>query len=157
MTEIQYFSLIAKMRKAQKDYFETYHEAYKQDISMGNGGTGQAELKQQATDKLLKLMSEEQTTLSTITRVFLAGLVCVLAVLPVLSIVSHVFGVLGDVKGNAFIWAVGLFMLPVVIALVLVLWYMRKKDICIRVLKAYYAHDAYARLANRIEFTAAIR
>ena len=140
--------------KNQKDYFETYHEAYKQDISMGNGGTGQAELKQQATDKLLKLMSEEQTTLSTITRVFLAGLVCVLAVLPVLSIVSHVFGVLGDVKGNAFIWAVGLFMLPVVIALVLVLWYMRKKDMCIRVLKAYYAHDAYARLANRIEFEA---
>lgn len=138
----------------QKDYFESYHEAYKQDIATGNGGTGQAEMKKQATDKLLKLMSEEQTTLSTVTRVFLLGLVSVLALLPVLSFLSpHILN-LGDVKGHAFFWAIFLFMIPVLIQLVIVFLYARKKDMCIRVLKAYYMHDAYARLANRIEFEA---
>ena len=138
----------------QKDYFENYHDAYKQDISAGNGGTAQAEMKQQATDRLLKLMSEEQTTLSTITRVFLLGLVSVLAILPILTFVSRIFGVLGNVKDYAFFWAIGLFLIPVLIQLVIVFLYMRKKDVCIRVLKAYYLHDAYARLANRIEFEA---
>lgn len=138
----------------QKDYFENYHDAYKQDISAGNGGTAQAEMKQQATDRLLKLMSEEQTTLSTITRVFLLGLVSVLAILPILTFVSRIFGVLGNVKDYAFFWAIGLFLIPVLIQLVIVFLYMRKKDMCIRVLKAYYLHDAYARLANRIEFEA---
>lgn len=138
----------------QKDFFENYHEAYRQDISSGNGGTGQMEMKQQATEKLLKLTSEEQTTLATITRVMLLGLVCVLGILPILSLISPLFIDLGDVKGNAFIWAFALFMLPVLIQIICLIVYTRKKDVCIRVLKAYYMHDAYARLANRIEFEA---
>lgn len=138
----------------QKDYFESYHEAYRQDVSMGNGGAGQAEMKQQATEKLLKLTSEEQTTLATVTRVFLLGLVCVLGILPILSLISPMFIDLGDVKGNALYWAFGIFLLPVLVQLMCLLLYTRKKDICIRVLKAYYTHDAYARLANRIEFEA---
>lgn len=141
--------------KDQKDYFESYHEAYKQDISAGTGGTAQAELKQQATDKLLKLMSEEQTTLATVTRVFLLGLVSVLGILPILSLLSPWLINLGPVKEYAFFWAFALFMLPVIILLVILFSYLRKRDSYIRTLKAYYAHDAYARLANRIEFEAA--
>lgn len=138
----------------QKDYFETYHEAYKQDISIHNGGAGQAELKQHVTDKLLKLISEEQTTLATVSRVFLLGLVCVLGLLPILSLISPMFIDLGDVKGHTLIWAFGLFLLPVLVQLLILFLYIRKKDACIRVLKAYYMHDAYARLANRVEFEA---
>lgn len=138
----------------QKDYFEAYHETYKQDISMHTGGTGQAEMKQQITDKLLKLMSQEQTTLATVTRVFLLGLVCVLGILPLLAIVSPMFIDLGNVKEHALLWAFGLFMLPIIVQLVMLFLYIRKRNMCIRVLKAYYMHDAYARIANRIEFEA---
>ncbi len=140
--------------KNQQDYFEAYHEAYRSDIATSNGGAGQAELKQQATDKLLKLLSEEQTTLATIARVFLLGIVCVLAILPILSLISPMVVDLGDVKGHAFLWAVFLFLLPIIVQLVKLFLYIRKKNRYIRVLKAYYKHDAYARLANRIEFEA---
>ena len=140
--------------KNQKDYFESYHEAYRNDIATNNGGAGQAELKQQATDKLLKLLSEEQTTLATIARLFLLGIVCVLAILPILSLISPMIIDLGDVKGHTFLWAIFLFLLPVIVQLVNLFLYMRKRNRCIRVLKAYYKHDAYARLANRIEFEA---
>ena len=138
----------------QKDYFESYHETYKQDISMNTGGTGQAELKQQVMEKLQKLMSQEQTTLATISRIFLLGLVCVLGILPILSLISPMFIDLGDVKEHALLWAFGLFMLPILVQLMILFLYIRKRNMCIRVLKAYYMHDAYARIANRIEFEA---
>jgi len=138
----------------QKDYFESYHEAYRQDIETNNGGTGQAEMKRQATEKLLDLLSSERTTLATINRVFLLGIVCVLAMLPILSLVSPTFIDLGDVKGHTFLWAIALFLIPALIQIIVLLFYVRRKNVCIRVLKAYYKHDAYARLANRIEFEA---
>lgn len=140
--------------KNQQDYFENYHEAYRADISTNNGGAGQAELKQQATEKLLNLLSSEQTTLATLGRVFLLGTVSVLAILPILSLLSPSFIDLGDVKGHTFLWATLIFMIPVLIQVVVLILYVRKKNMCIRVLKAYYQHDAYARLANRIEFEA---
>lgn len=140
--------------KDQKDYFENYHEVYRSDISTNNGGAGQAELKNQVTDKLLQLLSSEPTTLATIARMFLMGIVCVLAILPVLSLISPMFVDLGDVKGHTFLWAIFLFMLPVLTQIVVLLLYLRKKNQYIRVLRAYYKHDAYARLANRIEFEA---
>lgn len=138
----------------QKDYFENYHEAYKQDISMHAGGAAQAEMKQQITDKLLKLLSQEQTTLATVSRLFLLGLVCVLGIVPILSLVSPMFVDLGNVKEHALLWAFGLFLLPLLLQLVILFFYIRKRNMCIRVLKAYYMHDAYARIANRIEFEA---
>ena len=140
--------------KNQKDYFENYHEAYRQDIAANNGGSGQAEMKRQTTDKLLDLLSSERTMLATIGRVFLLGIVCVLAILPILSLISPMFVDLGDVKGHTFGWAIALFLLPLVAQLIVLALYVRKKNVCIRVLKAYYKHDAYARLANRIEFEA---
>ena len=157
--EHHYWDLLLEPEKQmipdnQKDYFENYHEVYRQDNETHNGGTGQAEMKQQATDKLLDLLSSEQTTLATLGRVFLLGIVCVLALLPVLSLISPTFVDLGDVKGHTFWWAIALFMLPLLIQLVVLCFYVRKKNVCIRVLKAYYKHDAYARLANRIEFEA---
>lgn len=138
----------------QMDYFERYHEAYRTDISTGNGGTEQEELKRKTLERLTELMSREQTTLATVSRLFLLGLVSVLALLPILSLLSPTFIDLGNVKSNAFWWAIGLFLLPLLVQLVILFFYMRKRNMCIRELKAYYMHDAYSRVANRIEFEA---
>lgn len=140
--------------KDQMDYFESYHEAYRTDVSTHNGGTEQEALKRKALDRLTELMSREQTTLATVGRLLLLGLVSVLALLPVLSLLSPTFIDLGDVKGHTFYWAILLFLLPVLVQLVILFFYLRKRDICIRELKAYFMHDAYARVANRIEFEA---
>ena len=140
--------------KNQLDYFENYHEAYRTDIATGNGGTEQETLKNKAMERLTEIMSREQTTLATVSRLFLLGLVSVMAILPILSLISPLFIDLGDVKGNTFGWAIALFLLPVLIQLVILALYLRKRNACIRELKTYYMHDAYARVANRIEFEA---
>lgn len=140
--------------KNQLDYFENYHEAYRTDIATGNGGTEQEALKKKAMDRLIEIMSREQTTLATVSRLFLLGLVSVMAILPILSLISPMFIDLGNVKGNTFGWAIALFLLPVLIQLVILAFYLRKRNACIRELKTYYMHDAYARVANRIEFEA---
>lgn len=140
--------------KNQLDYFENYHEAYRTDIATGNGGTEQDALKKKAMDRLTEIMSREQTTLATVSRLFLLGLVSVMAILPILSLISPMFIDLGDVKGNTFGWAIALFLLPVLIQLVILAFYLRKRNACIRELKTYYMHDAYSRVANRIEFEA---
>jgi len=134
--------------KNQLDYFDTYHEAYKSDLSLNNNGAGQAELKQQATDRLLEMLSAERTTLATLGRCFLLGVMCVLTIIPLLSLIYD------DVKDHAVVWSSLVFMIPVIIQLIVLFLYLRKRNACIRVLKAYYRHDAYARLANRIEFEA---
>ena len=64
--------------KNQLDYFENYHEAYRTDIATGNGGTEQEALKKKAMDRLIEIMSREQTTLATVSRLFLLGLVSVI-------------------------------------------------------------------------------
>ena len=140
--------------KNQMDYFENYHEAYRTDIATANGGTEQETLKRKAMDRLTEIMSREQTTLATVSRLFLLGLVSVLAILPILSLISPMFIDLGNVKDNTFFWAIALFLLPVLIQLVLLFFYLRKRNACIRELKTYYMHDAYSRVANRIEFEA---
>ena len=141
--------------KEQQDYFENYHEAYRTDIATGNGGTEQDALKRKVMERLTEIMSREQTTLATVSRLFLLGLVTVMALLPILSLISPTFIDLGHVKDHAFWWAIGLFLLPVLIQIVILALYMRKRNACIRELKTYYMHDGYARVANRIAFEAA--
>ncbi|MBR1808951.1 MAG: hypothetical protein IJ776_06160 [Paludibacteraceae bacterium] len=145
---IQYSSAIPDN---QKQHFDEYHETYKADKATRNGGYGCEQLKKEATDKLKRLLSTEKTMLSTIVRCLLLGIILVLALLPILSMLSPRFINLGDVRGHTMIWSFCLFMLPVVCELISLWLYLRKKAVLVRVLRAYYSHDAYARLANRIE------
>lgn len=138
--------------KDQKQHVEEYHDVYLQDNRSKNGGAGCAGVKEETLKKLKNLLSKEKTTLATLGRGLLAGIICVLSILPILDLMSpHVID-LGDVKKNSFYWGTAVFLIPLVIQWVSYLLYLRKKEAFIRRLKAYYTHDAYARIANRIEF-----
>lgn len=138
----------------ERDHFEEYHEAYASDVRSKNDGAGCENMKQTVMLKLKNLLSKEKTMLSTLSRCFFLGIMLVLGIMPVLDFLSPEFINLGNVHDNAFWWATGLFMVPLAIQFVLMLVYLRKKANCVRVLKAYYKHDAYSRIANRIEFEA---
>ena len=135
-------------------HFEEYHEAYVNDVKSKNDGAGCENMKKTAMSKLKYLLSREKTLLSTLSRSFFLGVVLVFGLLPILSFLSPYFINLGDVRGNAFWWSIGLFMIPLFIQFISMLIYLRKRANCVRVLKAYYKHDAYSRIANRIEFEA---
>lgn len=137
--------------KKQKDSFEEYHEVYVSDIQSKNSGAGCQNMREEVLAKLKGLLSKERTMLATLTRCFLLGLMFVLALLPVLDFISPHLINLGNVYDNAFWWAIGLFLIPLLIQFVAFFLYMRKRAQLIRILKSYYLHDAYARLANRIE------
>ncbi len=136
------------------DHFEEYHDAYVNDVKNKNDGAGCDNMKKTVMSRLKNLLSKEKTMLSTLSRCFFLGIMLVLGILPVLDFLSPRFINLGNVYDNAFWWAVGLFMVPLGIQFVLFFLYLRKKASCVRVLKAYYKHDAYSRIANRIEFEA---
>ena len=140
--------------KRYLDHFEEYHDTYTEDIRARNGGRGCEAMKDEAMDALKALLSREKTLLSVLSRAFLLGIVCVLGILPILSFLSPLFINLGDVKGNAFWWGLGLFLIPLLIELGSYMHYMHRRAGIVRKLRAYYMHDAYARMANRIEFEA---
>lgn len=140
--------------KSQRDPFEDYHEVYRADNATKNNGAGCTNMKQEVLTKLKAHLSNERTTLATLGRTVLLSILFVLSIVPLLDIISpHVID-LGDVKKYAFFWAAGVFMLPFIIQLVSVWFYLRKRRSLINILRAYYTHDAYARVANRIEFEA---
>ncbi len=136
------------------DHFEEYHSAYINDVKSKNDGAGCENMKKTAMSKLKHLLSKEKTLLSALSRSFFLGIMLVLGFLPILSFLSPNLINLGDVRGNAFWWSIGLFLLPLLIQFISMLVYLRKRAKCVRVLKAYYKHDAYSRIANRIEFEA---
>lgn len=132
--------------------FEDYHDAYMNDIKSKNNGSSCKSMKDDVLEKLKVLLSHEKTVLATLSRCFFMGILCVLGILPILDFLSPDFINLGDVRSHAFPWGVVLFMLPLLTEFVFLLFYLRKRNKLIRELKAYYMHDGYARLANRIEF-----
>lgn len=137
--------------RKMKDKFIEYHEAYEEDIRLKNGGVGQNEMKKEATKELNDQLSQEATMLSRICRGILLGIMLALAVVPILNIISPQLMNLGRVRRYAEWWSVGLFCLPVLIQFISWFRYERKKRMLINNLKALYLHDAYARVANRIE------
>ena len=147
--KIMYDTLIVP--KKQKDPFEEYHDVYVNDIQAKNNGAGCKNMRDEVLANLRGLLSKERTLLATLTRCFFMGLMLVLAILPILDFISPRLVNLGNVYDNAFWWALGLFLLPLLIQFIAFLLYIRKRAQLIRILKAYYLHDAYARLANRIE------
>ena len=131
--------------------FDDYHDTYISDIRSKNSGAGCNALKQEVLGKLKNLLSNEQTLLATIVRCFFLGIVSVLAGLPILGALSPDVINLGDVQRFAPLWGILLFVLPTLVQVVCHFFYQRNKRRLIHLLKIYYTHDAYARLANRIE------
>lgn len=137
-----------------RDYFDSYHDMYNEDAKHKNGGAGCAQMRQEAVKNLQGHLSQERTILSTIGRCFLLGMLCVLAILPILTFISPRIVNFGNVKDYVFLWALALFLFPLLVELFRLFSFWRKKNRYLRVLSAYYLHDAYARIANRIEYEA---
>ena len=137
--------------KAIIDRFTEYHDAYIADIKNKTGGSNQLEMKKQAVTELNGILSGESTMLSRIGRSILLGIMCALALVPILNILSPHIIDLGHVKRNSELWSIGLFFVPILFQLISFWRYNRSKNRAINNLKAMYLHDAYARVANRIE------
>ena len=108
-------------------------------------------MKKQAVTELNGILSGESTMLSRIGRSILLGIMCALALVPILNILSPHIIDLGHVKRNSELWSIGLFFVPILFQLISFWRYNRSKNRAINNLKAMYLHDAYARVANRIE------
>lgn len=137
--------------KDMEDTFIEYHDVYTGDIRAKSGGTGQLEMKKQTINELNGLLSKEATMLSRICRSVLLGIMLALAVVPVLNLISPQLLNVGRVGRYAEWWAFGLFFVPTIIQLISWWLYTRRKKKAVRSLQAIYLHDAYARVANRIE------
>ena len=140
-----------KVPRKMQDKFLEYHDAYEADIQSKSGGSQQLEMKKEVVDNLNDLLSKEATMLSRICRGFLLGVMLALGVVPFLALVSPNLLNFGNVRRYAEWWSVGLFLLPILIQFIVWWRYERKKRIAIINLKAIYLHDAFARVANRIE------
>lgn len=133
------------------DKFIDYHDAYLADIKNKTAGSNQIELKKQAVTELNGILSNEATMLSRICRSFLLGTMCALAIVPILFYISPSIVDLGRIRRYSEWWSVGLFFIPVIFQIITYFKYYRDKKRAINNLKAIYLHDAYARVANRIE------
>ncbi|MCM1292070.1 MAG: hypothetical protein NC111_04520 [Bacteroides sp.] len=133
------------------DRFIDYHEAYVADVRLKNNSARQLEMKKQAVNELNGILSRESTILSRICRGVILGIMCAAAGVPMLNALSpHVID-LGDVRQYSLLWSIGLFCVPAAFELLTMWRYNRKKNRAISNLQAMYLHDAYARVANRIE------
>ena len=158
-TDIQHVLEQKFWRKIEEDYvskdlidrFTEYHDAYVADIKNKTGGSNQLEMKKQAVTELNGILSGESTMLSRICRGLLLGITFSLALVPVLNILSPQVIDLGRVRRYGELWTFGLFFLPILAQFIAYWRYNRSKKRAVNNLKAMYLHDAYARVANRIE------
>ncbi|MBP5455061.1 MAG: hypothetical protein J6Y37_00995 [Paludibacteraceae bacterium] len=134
-----------------RDDFEEYHERYKSDMNNHSTSDPCEEMKQAAQSDLTNNLKQEATFLSRIGRSFLLGIMLVLGIVPILTFISPALIDLGDIKRNALYWSEGLFMLPILWQFIDMAIYYWKRQVKERKLTAYYLHDAYARIANRIQ------
>lgn len=151
--EVEFWSHVQEnhVSRTLKKHFEEYHDSYLHDNEINNGGAGCADLKKEALKNLTGHISEESTTLSVIARSVLAGIIFALAAVPILNVLSPNIIDLGRIKRYSEFWYTFMFFIPAIIQIIKYYLYNRKKNMFIRVLKSYYLHDAYARVANRIE------
>lgn len=137
--------------KKYKDFFIDYHEAYCNDCKTKNEKKKCfCKSKKEIALKLLKRnLGSETPLLSRLAKNFLQSLVTTIAMVPLLELLSPEIIDLGDVYEHAALWAICIFMIPVLIqVLTLLMYYTNRKNIKNR-LKAMYLHDAYARFVNR--------
>ena len=137
--------------KDLEDAFMEYHDVYRKDIRSKNGAQGQLAMKKEAINHLNGLLSKEPTMLARICRSILLGIMLALAVVPVLNLISPHLINIGRVARYAEWWSFGIFFVPIIFQFISWWLYERKKKRAVRTLQALYLHDAYARVANRIE------
>ena len=137
-------------RHIERSFIE-YHNTYTSDIRGKTGDAGQIEMKKQAVTELNGILSKEATMLGRIGRTLLLGILGALAMVPVLNLISPEFVNLGRVRLHGEVWTEFLFFVPALMQLVSYFRYARTKKNAVNKLKAMYLHDAYARVANRIE------
>lgn len=136
--------------KELEDSFLSYHDAYQSDLR-AKTGTNQKDLKREAVNKLNEIISREATMLSRIGRSVLLGILCALAVVPVLHFLSpHIINI-GHIRRFSALWSLALFCVPALCQVISFWRYNRKKKRAVNRLRAICLHDAYARVANRIE------
>ena len=156
--EVEFWSNIQEehVPKKLKKHFEEYHACYTHDNETKNDGSGCADMKKEALKDLSGHISQEPTMLSVICRCVLLGIIFSLAIVPILNILSPHFIDLGRIKRNSEFWFTFMFFIPTLIQFIKYYLYQRKKNMYIRVLKSYFLHDAFARVANRIEMESAL-
>lgn len=137
--------------KNLKDEFEAYHEAYSEDNDGKRNSHKCEEMKQAAMKDFVNLLQQEATFLSRLGRAFLMGTVAVFVFVPFLTMVAEDIYYFDNVKANAVYWSTLFFIIPLLIQFVCMFLYHRNKGKKERRLRAFYLHDAYARIANRIE------
>lgn len=120
--------------------FMTYHDAYRDD--MRNKSTHkQSQLRNEAINDLRRELSTTGTALSHIARVFLLDLLLVLTTWPLFNFLAK----------HPVWWMLLICIIPIAIKLGLWLQARQTRQFAIRRLHAYYLHEAYARIANRID------
>lgn len=137
--------------KSLKDDFEAYHEAYCDDLEDKRLSKRCEEMKQTALKDFVNILKQEATFMGRLGRAFLLGIMLVLSLMPIITLISQDLIDLGNVKANALYWSAALFIIPLILQFISMALYYRKKNQKERRMKAYYLHDAYARIANRIE------
>ena len=134
-----------------KDKFQEYHEAYLTDVKNKSDAKQQLKIKKEIVNDLNGLLSNESTLLSMIGRGAIFAIMLVLAAVPVLCLISpHVIN-LGNVRRFSEVWSMIIFLVPIAIMMVKYWRYQGLKNRLVNNLKAVYLHDAYARVANRME------
>ncbi len=140
--------IIEKMKDSS---FDEYHDAYVSDIRAKNSGANCNSMKQELLKKLKALLGGEKTLTSTIARCVLLGIVCVMTFMPVIRFLSPDVVNLGNIDKFSVLWGLFFFAIPFAIQYLMYRIYLRKRRNLIHQLKVYFIHDAYARIANRIE------
>lgn len=126
------------------DYFDAYHDAYVADCSSKTPRQCQ-EMKDTALADFCNTLKQEPTFAGRISRAFFMGITLAMVLVPY-EILNN-----PDAKPFSGIAAAFLFLVPLVEQMIELSVYHHKRKIKERKLTAYFLHDAYARITNRIQ------
>lgn len=150
-----WIKIIDEVPQKLQDHFYEYHEDYLEDIQNARlrketKNTRCSTRKKEALSDLINHIKHEPTILASVSRVYLYGIILVLFILPIVELISPSYIDLGNVSRNAFFWAFFVFLLPTLWQLLAYALYKMRLRLYVTRLKAYYLHDAYARVANAV-------
>lgn len=130
--------------KKYLDDFEAYHEAYASDLSDSRFSQREA-LKESAQNDFINILKKESTFASRISQAFLGGIA------TALTVTTSLIYLYTEIKPYSALIATILFLVPLIVQLVYMAVFQYQKEIKERRLTAYFLHDAYARITNRIQ------
>ena len=154
--EVQFWDYISDnfIPSKARQSFDDYHSAYVADIDNSSGESGGActTLKEETLKDLAAHLGRQSTGMAIAARCIVGGIIFALGIVPVLSWLSSDGIVdLGRVRRFAAYWYVAMFFVPSLAEIVRIWWRRRRTNSLLSRLKAYFVHDAYARVASRIE------